>query len=50
MTILAKPSDSLPVIKADKAKEFINEFNKSTPTKEMVETCRKAGKLFGRAK
>lgn len=50
MSVLAKPGDSLPVIEADKAKEFIKEFNNSKPTKEMEEVCRKAGKLFGPAK
>lgn len=50
MAVLAKPSDSLSVIKAEKTKEFIKEFNSSKPTKEMEEACRKAGKLFGHAK
>lgn len=50
MAVLAKPSKSLPVIKAEKTKEFIKEFNNSKPTKEMEEACRKAGKLFGHAK
>jgi len=50
MSVLAKPGDSLPVIKAEKAKEFIKEFNNSKPTKEMIEACKKAGELFGRAK
>lgn len=48
--ILAKPGDSLPVIEADKAEEFIKEFNDSKPTREMEEICKKAGKLFGPAK
>lgn len=40
----------LPLIKAKDSKRFIKEFNEHLPTKEMIESCRKAGKMFGKAK
>lgn len=39
-----------PVIRVKDKKEFIRQFNDSTPTKEFFESCRKAGELFGSKK
>lgn len=50
MAVLAKPGNGLPVIKAEKSKDFIKQFNKSNPSKSLKEACRKAGVLFGKAK
>lgn len=46
----SKRLNRLPVIKAKDSKQFIKEFNEHLPTKEMIESCRKAGKMFGKAK
>lgn len=36
----------LYVVPKEKTKEFIEKFNKSKPSKEFIESCKKAGKLF----
>lgn len=47
MTVLAKPVRTMPVIKGKDTKAFIKHFNKSKVSAEFLETCKKAGKLFG---
>lgn len=47
MTILAKPVRTMPVIKEKDTKAFIKRFNESKVSTEFLETCKKAGKLFG---
>lgn len=40
----------LPVIifkNKDEKKQFIENFNSSKPSQEFLESCKKAGKLFG---
>lgn len=41
---------SVPVIKAEDSKDFVRRFNENIVSDEFLETCRKAGKLFGRKK
>ena len=47
MTVLAKPVRTMPVIKEKDTKAFIKHFNESKISTECLETCKKAGKLFG---
>lgn len=48
MIVLAKDDSRQFVIRADKAKEFIEECNKNVVTDEFLEKCEKASKLFRR--
>lgn len=36
----------LPVLNATESKDFIERFNKNIITPEMLETCKKANRLF----
>lgn len=45
---LAKPINSMPIIKEQEAREFIYEFNENKVTEEFLDSCKKAGRLFGR--
>ncbi|WP_143322683.1 hypothetical protein [Clostridium sp. HBUAS56010] len=47
MAVLTKPVNKMLVIDKDSSKKFISDFNKSKVTEEFLETCKKAGKLFG---
>lgn len=47
MTILAKPSNKVPVIRVNDREKFVEAFNNSMPSKELLESCEKAGELFG---
>lgn len=47
MTVLAKPVRTIPVIKGKDTKAFIKHCNESKVSAEFLETCKKAGKLFG---
>lgn len=47
MTVLAKPVRTMPVIREKDTKAFIKHFNESKVSTEFLETCKKAGKLFG---
>ena len=50
MAILAKPVNIVPVIKEKDSKIFIKHFNDSKVSTEFLESCKKAGKLFGTRK
>lgn len=50
MAVLAKPINKMTIIKEADFKEFVREFNKNKASKEFLESCKKAGKLFGRRK
>lgn len=50
MTILAKPSNKVPVIQVKDREKFVEAFNNSMPSKELLESCEKAGELFGQKK
>ena len=41
-------NNRMQIIKADDANEFIRELNENKVTDEFLESCRKAGELFGR--
>ncbi len=50
MVVLAKPINKIAVIKQQDSQEFVREFNKNKVTKEFLDSCKKAGKLFGKRK
>ena len=50
MAILAKPVDKVPVIRVNDKKRFEEAFNNAKPSRELIESCEKAGKLFERKK
>lgn len=50
MAILAKPVNKTIVIKAEDTKKFIDQFNKNKVNSEFVNSCKKAGTLFGKRK
>lgn len=47
MTILAKPSNKVPIIRVNDREKFVEAFNNSMPSKELLESCEKAGEFFG---
>lgn len=50
MAALAKPINRMAVIKKQDSQEFVREFNKNKLTEEFLESCKKAGRLFGKRK
>ena len=50
MAVLAKPVNKITVIDEKDSPKFIKEFNKNKVTKEFLDSCKKAGKLFGHRK
>lgn len=50
MAVLAKPINRISVIKRQESREFVREFNQNKVTKDFLESCKKAGKLFGKRK
>lgn len=50
MAVLAKPINRIAVIKKQESQEFVREFNENKVTKEFLDSCKKAGKLFGKRK
>lgn len=50
MAVLAKPINKISVIKKQESREFVREFNQNKVTNEFLESCKKAGKLFGKRK
>ena len=50
MAVLAKPINRIPIIKQENSEQFVREFNKNKVSKEFMESCKKAGKLFGKGK
>lgn len=46
MAVLAKPINKMAVIKNKDSRKFICEFNKNKISKEFLDSCKKAGKLF----
>lgn len=50
MAVLAKPINRIAVIKRQESQEFVREFNANKVTKDFLESCKKAGKLFGKRK
>lgn len=50
MAVLAKPVNKIIVIRADDTKKFIRKFNKNKVNNEFLNSCKKAGNLFGKRK
>lgn len=50
MAVLAKPINRMTVVKKQESQDFIREFNENKVTKEFMDSCKKAGKLFGKRK
>lgn len=50
MAVLAKPINRIFVIKKQESQEFVRQFNKNKVTKNFLESCKKAGKLFDKRK
>ena len=50
MIVLAKSINRIAIIKKQESQEFVREFNKSKVTKDFLESCKKAGKLFNKEK
>lgn len=50
MAVLAKPINRISVIKKQESRGFVREFNQNKVTNEFLESCKKAGKLFGKRK
>ena len=48
MAVLAKPINRIAVVKKQDSQAFVREFNDNKVTKDFLESCRKAGKLFGK--
>lgn len=48
MAVLAKPINRIAVVKKQDSQAFVREFNENKVTKDFLESCRKAGKLFGK--
>lgn len=50
VAVLAKPINRIFVIKKQESQEFVREFNQNKVTKDFLESCDKAGKLFDKKK
>lgn len=50
MAVLAKPINKITVVKRQDSREFVREFNENKVSKEFLDSCKKAGKLFGKRK
>ena len=50
MAVLAKPINKMAIIKEKESRKFVREFNKNKVTNEFLDSCKKAGKLFGKRK
>ena len=46
MAVLAKPVNKVSVIPAKDSSSFVREFNQNKVTKEFIQSCEKAGRLF----
>lgn len=50
MAVLAKPINKISVIKKNDSQEFVRKFNENKVSKEFLDSCTKAGNLFGKRK
>ena len=50
MAVLAKPVNKISVIKEKDSQKFVKDFNENKVTKEFIDSCKKAGNLFGKKK
>lgn len=50
MAVLAKPINRITVIKSPESQTFVREFNGNKLTDNFLDSCKKAGRLFGKRK
>ena len=50
MAVLAKPINRIAVIKEKESQKFVREFNENKVSRDFLDSCKKAGKLFGKRK
>lgn len=50
MAVLAKPVNKISVVKEKDSQKFVQDFNKNKVTMEFLDSCKKAGNLFGKKK
>ena len=50
MAVLAKPINKITVIKEQESQKFIREFNENRVSEKFLDSCKKAGILFGNRK
>ena len=50
MAVLAKPINKVSVIQEKDSRKFVRDFNNNRVSKEFLDTCKKAGSLFGKHK
>lgn len=50
MAVLAKPINRMPLVKKEESRNFVREFNNNKVSKEFLDSCKKAGTLFGKRK
>lgn len=48
MAVLAKPINRMPLVKKEESRNFIREFNDNKVSKDFLNSCKKAGELFGK--
>lgn len=46
MSVLAKPVEEMILIKESEAQKFIQDFNENKVSKEFLDSCKRASKLF----
>lgn len=50
MAVLAKPVNKISVIREQDSRKFVRDFNANKVSEEFLDSCKKAGVLFGRKK
>lgn len=50
MAVLAKPINKVAVIQEKDSRKFVQDFNNNRVSGEFLDSCKKAGKLFGKRK
>ena len=50
MAVLVKPINRIAIIKKQDSRQFVREFNGNKVSKDFLDSCKKAGKLFGKKK
>lgn len=48
--IATRPVTKMPIIQADKSREFIRQFNRNVGSSDFIDSCKKAGRLFKKRK
>lgn len=48
MSVLAKPINRITIIKEHDSKEFVRKFNENKASEKFLDSCKKAGRLFGK--